>query len=341
SRWLKHELLSQIRIYNMYGITEGVIHSTIMLVDIEYLKINKNIIGMPLEDVEIMIVDNDLQPVRQGMIGEILLGGRLAKGYMNNSIKNKQKFIEHHFVKFNSTLWLKTGDLARYAHDGLIEYKNRLDRQLKLRGHRIEPAHIESCLLNFESINQVYVILKKGYHSNNKLVAYIVSNEKYKQKEEELLLNLKKRLPSYMIPSEIIFLPSLPLTLNGKIAESLLPNNSLPNIQLSNDLSLTSKLLKIWIELLDNKNIKIDDNFFDCGGNSLLLHSLQMKIHEVFNINIKIIDIFQYPTIRSMINYLNTNEKTEAFPHVTKNLSKKPNFYRRKKTAINMEDKND
>ncbi|MGL6344741.1 MAG: amino acid adenylation domain-containing protein, partial [Waterburya sp.] len=235
----KHKDVSP-KLVNMYGITETTVHVTYRVltkrdVDIE----TSSVIGRPLSDLQVYLLDSHQQPVPIGVTGEIYVGGDgLARGYLNNPRLTAEKFIQ---ISFQSSLTTvgrenrlyKTGDLARYLSNGELEYLGRIDNQVKIRGFRIELGEIEAILAQYSAINDCVVIAREDTPEDKRLVAYFVARGKLEVKQ--LRDFLKSKLPDYMIPSAWVQLDALPLTSNGKVnRRALLTLDAVPTAIESN-----------------------------------------------------------------------------------------------------------
>ncbi|MBU3198527.1 amino acid adenylation domain-containing protein [Clostridium estertheticum] len=289
-------------IINEYGPTENTITTTSL---IGMSNINTSIIGKPISNNKVYILNknNDILPI--GVYGEICVSGQgLARGYMNNEELNTQKFVPNPFC-IDEKLY-KTGDIGRRLADGSIELLRRADKQVKIRGYRIELGEIETCLLAKEFINEAIITSFEEKNNNISLCAYFTSDNKLES--DFIKKSLSKELPEYMIPTYFIQLKSFPVNVNGKINKNLLikPNeNNYDKKEIScptNDIEL--KLLNIWKDVLIKDNISMNDNFFDIGGNSILLMRVQSKIEKSFLNDISIIDLFNYPTISKLSSYI-------------------------------------
>jgi amino acid adenylation domain-containing protein len=321
---------SNTKLINAYGVSEATIDSTYFEID-KLTPLSDAIvpIGRPFPHTQVYLLDNNLQPVPVGVWGEIYLGGSsLARGYLNNPELTKERFINNPFItQFNKDkkhllppascllpYLYKTGDKARYLPNGNVEFLERVDNQVKIRGFRIELTEIETAINQYLSIKKAVVVAKKDTSSNKYLVAYLVINEIKINTEiviAQLRNYLKEKLPDYMIPVAWEILTELPLTTNGKIDRLALQNIKIQNKQAA--IALTSNkqekiILAIWQELLQRENIGVNDNFFDVGGHSLLLAQVQEKLEQSFAINIAITDLFKYPSISSLANYLSQQE---------------------------------
>jgi amino acid adenylation domain-containing protein len=305
-------------IYNQYGPTETHVVTQFTL------KKNGNIgylppIGKPINNTQLYILDKQLQPLPVGVTGELHIGGDgLARGYLNRPDLTAEKFIDN---PFGEEKLYKTGDLARYLPDGNIEYIGRIDDQVKIRGFRVELGEIETVLNQHPNIQQTVVIVRENEQGEKHLVAYIIA--KNNQPEiKELRQFLSQKLPDYMIPLGFIFVENFPLTHNGKIDKKALPK---PDLNTNREEEFTAprnetelKLANIWSEVLQLDKIGIHDNFFALGGHSLLAVKMVSRIRTIFQLEISLVYIFQYPTIGQLGDLLsdlilteNNNENLE------------------------------
>ncbi|MEN0053347.1 MAG: amino acid adenylation domain-containing protein, partial [Mucilaginibacter sp.] len=267
---------------HVYGPTENIVYSTYCKLK-DYNTDNTVPIGLRLADKYTYILDERLYPVPVGVAGELYIGGPgVARGYFNRSELTAARFVVNPFIvegdEANGNMRMyKTGDLARWLPDGNIEFLGRNDDQVKIRGYRIELGEIEQVLLTLPGIDQCCVVVKvrkSGINHTNYLVAYYVSTEGIVlPAADEIKVQLSMRMPSYMIPAVLMELPSLPLTLNGKIDKRALPepdmrSEAVEYVAPKNDKEST--LCQLWQEVLGLDRIGITDEFFRLGGNSIL-----------------------------------------------------------------------
>jgi non-ribosomal peptide synthase protein (TIGR01720 family) len=217
------------------------------------------------------VLDEQLEPVPIGVIGELYVGGLgLARGYLNRPGLTAQQFIANPFA--NGDRLYRTGDRVRYRSDGNLEFIGRSDEQVKLRGYRIELGEIESALLGHEGVQQAVVVVREEEPGEKRLVGYVVSADTQLD-VSELKARLKQRLPGYMMPSVIVRLDALPLTTNGKVDHKALPA---PEGRTQTDTGyvaprtpMETTLASIWCEVLRLDQVGAEDNFFDLGGDSI------------------------------------------------------------------------
>ncbi|WP_337871679.1 amino acid adenylation domain-containing protein, partial [Ignavibacterium sp.] len=303
------------KLINMYGITETTVHVT-------YRPLSKNdlnsgsLIGFPIPDLKIYLLDENLKPVPKGETGEIFVGGSgVSLGYLNRPELNQKRFISNPFSNDNQDKLYKTGDLAKLLENGEFEYIGRIDHQVKIRGFRIELGEIENTLRKVSFIKDCAVKAHKLSEENIILLAYVVSDSDFS--ENKVKNYLKEFLPDYMIPNHFVRIDRIPLTPNGKADLKSLPfpSNKLKSkdtISNTHQLSdIENQVYDIWKEILSINEISFDDNFFDLGGNSLLMGRLQLELNKKFNLDIPIVDLFNYSTIESIskhISYLKNSE---------------------------------
>ena len=292
-------------VWNMYGPTETTIWSSIKKIE---KATDASNIGMPINNTSLFILDDDMHLLPVGTAGRLFIGGDgLAKGYYKNDELTNQKFIKSPFGE--NDLIYETGDLAKWNDLGEVEFLGRNDNQVKIRGYRIELGEIETKLNEIEDIKDSVVIAKKGNNQDAFLAAFI-------QKTEESLTNqniidkLRTDLPEYMIPLSITSLETFPLTPNKKIDRKALSEMNLFRSEKANSFKkanteLEKTLVSLWQESLDCKQkISLDDNFFSLGGHSLNAVKLQSLISEHISLKISLKNIFDFPTIETLANYL-------------------------------------
>ena len=290
---------------HVYGPTETTTFATYFEITADF---NVLPIGKPISNTRIYILNNQLL-CGIGMIGEICIGGDgLARGYLNRQELTDEKFVRNPFLP-NERMY-RTGDLARWLPDGNIEFCGRIDKQVKLRGFRIELEEIESRLLELDVIAEAVVIIRGEESEEKFLCAYVVLvDDTPISKIKEWL---SETLPSYMIPSMIICLDTMPLNANGKINPNELP---IPEIRDSAVFvaprSKTEEVLvNIWSEVLAIDNPGIYDNFFVLGGHSLTGAIIASRIHKELDIKLPLKVLFKAQTIAEISEYIKTTVKS-------------------------------
>ena len=295
------------KLINNYGPTENtVVATSYEIVDSKLI----SSIGKPISNVQTYIVDNNVNMLPIGVVGELCISGdSLARGYLNQSELTAEKFIRNPFSDDPNSRLYKTGDLARYLPDGNIEFIGRKDDQVKIRGFRIELGEIESALNQQEEVSANVVLVKEFNSGSKQLVAYVVPSKDIGDKNlnvEKLRGELSKTLPEYMVPSLFVSLETIPVTPNGKIDKKALPE---PEVKVENDHiapsnELEDSVVKVWAEVLgiDENVISTNKSFFEIGGNSMLSVKLQQKLSQLDEFkDIQVADLFKYYTINKLV----------------------------------------
>lgn len=274
-------------------------------------------IGRPIANTQVYILDQNLQSVSIGEAGELYIGGDgLARGYLKRPDLTTEKFITHSFDNNLATRLYKTGDLARYLPDGNIEFLGRIDNQVKIRGFRIELGEIEREIAQHPNVREIVVLARQDEVGEKQLTAYIVPHYNSGYTHNKLRSFLQQRLPNYMVPSAFMMLESLPLTANGKVDRHKLPVPSRERPQLEQayiapQSDLERLLAGILSELLKIDRVGIDDNFFDLGATSISILQVAARIKQELGIELPAVKLFQYSTIGSLANYLDSNQNSQ------------------------------
>lgn len=294
---------------------------------------NKIPIGRGIADTQLLVLNPSGQLAGIGEVGEIYVRSPyLAKGYLHDNRNQPSPFIHNPFSQssHSSDRLYKTGDLGRYQLEGQVEYLNRCDRQIKLRGFRIEPGEIESTLCMHPQVKSAVVVAiypDASIHrrSNNpRLAAYVVPylGQSLKQPSYSLCQYLQQRLPAQCIPSTFTVLETLPLTPNGKLDHQALcqlesAQLSLPHSRVPAKDMLEQQLIKIWENVIDVRPIGIRDNFFELGGHSLLAIQLFAAIEQVFGTRLPLSKLFEGPTVEALAFNLRDRDRPSQFAALT------------------------
>lgn len=319
-------LLKDVDLHNLYGPTEAAIDVTAWNCKSSG---HKHIIpiGKAISNTQIYILDKNMKPVPIGIKGELYIGGvNVAKGYLNKSELTNEKFIENPFNADKDSKLYRTGDLARFLDDGNIEYLGRIDDQVKVNGLRIELGEIEAAINNYKDVKESAVLVK-SIKNNNYIIAYIVSDADINQADIKSFIG--EKLPDYMVPSYFIYLDSLPLSPNGKLNRSALPEVNTEVVQItteyiapSNDIE--KEICQIVEETLGVERIGVHDNFFDLGANSLQIIQLNKQIKEKLGINIPVVSLFKHTSTKELSSFLSGNEGfADTFKHVSDRAKRK------------------
>lgn len=257
-------------LWNMYGPTETTVWSTVSRIDSPESEIT---IGRPIGNTVVRNLDSNLQPVPIGIPGELFIGGdSVADGYINQPALNEEKFIRDPYGGPNDRLY-RTGDTVRWRSDGQLLHLGRNDRQVKLRGFRIELEEIESILLEHGDCKNAAVVTWEAAPGDIRLVAYVVPRRGSSVSGVKFRKSLRQKLPDYMIPQHFVELRDLPMTANEKVDRKRLPNplTSAPSSDKPKPTGETEKLMaKVWEDVIGRSDIARDDNFFEIGGHSLV-----------------------------------------------------------------------
>ncbi|MCX7923871.1 MAG: amino acid adenylation domain-containing protein [Clostridia bacterium] len=313
--WIKSDNCS-CEIVNTYGPTECTdISSFYRLANSSFEGAKTIPIGKPVYNTRIYILDKYLNPVPQGVTGELCIGGvGVARAYYNDSVLTAQKFVGT--SRLPDERIYKTGDLARWMPDGNIEFLGRMDYQVKIRGYRIELEEIEAALLKIEVIKEALVIDREDRSEGKYLCAYVVADGDLNVSSlKEFLSGV---LPSYMIPSKIVQLEKMPLTPNGKIDRKALPqpiigvDTGIRHVEPRNETE--QKLTEIWKEILQLERISIEDNFFELGGHSLKGVTLTFKIQKELDTEVSLTEVFNHPTVKELAEYIQSTGRSGYSP---------------------------
>ncbi len=284
-----------------YGPTENTTFTTThSIIESDFLLPNIPI-GKAITNTTLYVLDKYMQPVPIGALGELYIGGQgIAIGYRNKPELTQFKFIKDPFINKKNALLYKTGDMVRWMPDGGLDFKERQDSQIKIRGFRVELDAIHSHLLTHSLIHDCYIKTYQDAKHNKMIVAYYVAKEKIS--DVSLHHFLKSHLPEYMIPSIFVHMHHLPLNINGKVNATKLPAPDLSQKVLSSTYkspksAIEKKITSIWSELFHIKPIGIHDSFFELGGDSLLVTHLSLKIKKKLDFDLILHDFLENPTI--------------------------------------------
>jgi amino acid adenylation domain-containing protein/non-ribosomal peptide synthase protein (TIGR01720 family) len=302
---LQEKLFSKLNVefYNLYGPTEATIDATYFKCGGDY-KSKFFPIGKPVYNATAYILDKYQNPVPAGISGELYLGGvNIARGYLNNDELTRERFLVDAFRTAPGRKLYRTGDLATFTPDGNIQFVGREDHQIKLRGFRIELEEIEAVLSAHEKVKESIVIIREDEPGVRRLTAYVIFKDGQGAEAQELKDHLRKSLPLYMIPSDIMILLKMPLTPNLKIDRNALPVPEIPKLISENYVSpalpAETILADIWKKVLGIDRVGIHDNFFELGGDSIISIQIISRANQE-GIKISPKQIFQYQTIAGL-----------------------------------------
>jgi amino acid adenylation domain-containing protein len=301
-------------VWNHYGPTETAICATRERISVETERVT---LGRPIDGVSVYVLDKERHPVAAGETGEIYIGGAgVGRGYRNRPDLTEQSFLSDPFSGIPGARMYKTGDLGRLLPDGRLDFQGRVDSQVKLRGFRVELEEVESAIRSFEGVHAAFAEVVEYGADDHRLVGYFFAKKEIVA--AELRTALRQRLPYYMIPSVLVPLESLPMTINGKVDREALksiraafelgaPPRSAPPP--SDDLE--AKLLAIWQRSLKVRNIGPHDDFFDMGGHSLLAARMFAEVQKVNGRKIPLSVLIQNPTVAELASYLRNQPETD------------------------------
>jgi amino acid adenylation domain-containing protein len=299
---------SGAELHNLYGPTEAAIDVTAWACRRD--DPNPVPIGRPIANTQVYVLDRFRQPVPVGVVGELHIAGRnLARGYLNRPELTAERFIDSPFDPTPGARLYRTGDLARFRGDGAIEFRGRLDHQVKLRGFRIELGEIEAALTDHEQVREAVVVAHEYRPGDLRLVAYLTVDGADAPDPGRLAGHLKQRLPEYMVPAAFEVLDEFPLTSSGKVDRTALPEPASLRSQVVVQFAapqddLEESLAGLWRRILSVVRVGRHDNFFDLGGHSLLLAELRTALAAELGREVSMVELFQNPTVASLAEHL-------------------------------------
>lgn len=299
------ECYPDVKLINMYGITEITVHATYREMNDSDFKGEKSNIGYPLPTLTSYIFDENQKLVPIGVTGEIYIGGKgVARGYLNQPELTGQRFIANPFIP-NDVIY-RSGDLAKWLPDGTMEYLGRKDFQVKIRGYRIECGEIETQLLNHPTVREAVVLARETEEGSKYLCAYIVGEED--TDITAIRKHLEKQLPDYMVPSYFMLIEQIPLTSNGKVDRGNLPLPDVQSWMRRNEYEapqgeLEEQLAEIWAKVLEVNQVGRTDDFFEIGGHSIKAVKLDLEL-EQNDLLIEDMLVYSCRTIKDMAEYI-------------------------------------
>jgi hypothetical protein len=265
-------------------------------------------IGRPISNTQLYVLDAAMQPVPPGISGELFIGGDgLARCYWNDEALTTTRFVPHPFSSRPGERLYRTGDRVRQRGDGVLEYLGRLDHQVKIRGFRVEPGEVEATLRACDGVREAVVQLREDGTGGRRLVAYVVADAAGAAQGLRLRRALQEKLPDHMVPSVVVCLPAMPLTANGKVDRDRLPapgDASGLATGIAPSTELEQAIAVIWRDVLALDHVGVDDNFFEIGGQSLLMARVHSRLQTTLARDVSMLDLFRLPTIRSLAAYL-------------------------------------
>jgi amino acid adenylation domain-containing protein/FkbH-like protein len=296
-------LQAEPSLYNFYGPTETTVWSTVH----HFSSVDEPlVIGRPLANTQVYILDRHLEPVPIGVAGELYIGGDgVASGYLKRPQLDAERFIADPFASTAGRRMYRTGDLGRYLSDGRIEFLGRADHQVKLRGYRIELGEIEAVLNRHAAVKQCVVAAREDQAGDKRLVAYVVPHDENGASAADWHAWNKDRLPEYMLPAAYVTLQKLPLSPNGKVDRAALPapdyvHSGLARSEGELRTPAEEVIAGIWEDVLRLERVGRNDQFFDLGGHSLLATRVVSRIRQAFDVDLPLRTLFEAPVLAAL-----------------------------------------
>lgn len=314
SIWQKY-VGDRIRWCNVYGPTEATVTATVYepapgWEDDDFTTVP---IGHPIENVQAYVLDDDLNPLPAGGLGELYIGGAgVAAGYLNMPELTSRRFISDRFSSQPGARLYRTGDIVRSGPGGCLEYAGRGDDQVKVRGYRIELGEVEAAVSGHLAVRACAVVVKERELDDKRLVCFVVADREGTAFVEELRAFLRQLLPWYMMPSSVHVVPSLPMTANLKIDRRALQSLEVvepPRDHVPPRSPAEQALLQIWEDALQRKDISVIDDFFDLGGHSLIAASIISRVRSSLGIELPVREFFASPTIEGLANAVTRGDR--------------------------------
>jgi len=289
-------------LWNLYGPTETAVYSAIHKISATDGTV---LVGRPVDNTQIYILDLHQQPTSIGVQGEICIGGAgVARGYLNRPELTAEKFVPNPFINALGARMYRTGDLGRYRTDGIIQCLGRVDHQVKLRGFRIELGEIEAVLMQHPGIRHAVTDVRASSTGEKRLVGYFVPDAKAPA-VSELRAFLKSKLPEYMVPSVFMPLDTLPVSPSGKLNRRALPEPDDARPELTREFVAPSTpveeaVAEIFSDVLEIRQVGVHDDFFELGGHSLLATRVVSRLRDRFQIEMTPRFLFESPTVQQM-----------------------------------------
>ena len=275
-------------------------------------------IGLPIDNTEVYLLDEGLQPVPVGVTGELYVGGAgLARGYLGRPALTAERFVPHPFSSEPGARLYKTGDLARRLADGNVEFLGRADHQVKIRGFRVELGEIEAVLCMYEDIREAVAVALDDGAGGKRIAAYFTTTPGATPQARELRGFMKERLPDYMVPTSFVPMEELPLTSNGKIDRRALPapaevGADADETRAAGPTPTEEVLAGIWSQVLGGAGVGVGQNFFEAGGHSLLATQVMSRVAEVFKVELPLRTLFEEPTLSGLGAAIDKAVRAEA-----------------------------
>ncbi|MGY5484988.1 amino acid adenylation domain-containing protein [Paenibacillus sp. ALE2] len=318
-----YEIMDErVQLVSLYGQTETTLAKVFHRIKPEDV-VKPNIpIGKPISGARVAILNEDLQLCAQGVTGEIYIRTPYRSlGYYNNDELNKERFIPNPFNNDPTDIIYRTGDLGRVLEDGNIEFLGRVDRQIKIRGFRVELNEVENTLLLHPKVKEAAIIAKQNDQGTTYICAYVVLNvlngviEPQEQVNHEFRQFIALKLPDYMVPQYFIAIDQLPMSLNGKLDYKALPEPEQQRYIAPAD-EIESRLAELWCEILGLKQVGRMNRFLESGGHSLNVISLVYKVYQEYNVELPLAEIFKNITLAELADYIRGANSSSDSTHI-------------------------
>ncbi|KAA8879752.1 amino acid adenylation domain-containing protein, partial [Nocardia colli] len=305
SDWVARHGDSAPLLVNMYGITETTVHVSYRALDAATIAAaSGSVVGRAIAGLRVFVLDNRLRPVPVGVAGEMYVAGpQLARGYLGRPDLSATRFVANPLAGSDSvgSRLYRSGDLARWNRFGELEYLGRADDQVKVRGFRIELGEIESAILAQPGIAQAAVIVREDQPGDQRIVAYVVAEPEIVPVLDRVRDGAAERLPSYMVPSALVRLEWIPLTVNGKLDRRALPAPAVQSRAFRAPVTpVQETVAAVFAEVLDLPRVGVDDDFFDLGGNSLIATRVVSRIGAALGTTVAVRALFEAPTVAAL-----------------------------------------
>jgi amino acid adenylation domain-containing protein len=307
----------ELPMYHSYGLAETTITATCEAYTGTRERLDTTV-GRPIVNTRCYVLDRYLNLVPPGVVGDLYVGGaQLARGYRGEPALTASRFVPDLFDDAPGAILYRTGDLGRLTPDGSVEFLGRADNQVKIRGLRIEPEEIEAKLKSCPGIRRSAVVVRREGPGVTRLIAYCVPTEPAGGDEDAVRNWLSSRLPDYMVPGHVVFVPDLPELPSGKINRRALAERpvsrtgSAPRLEPAQ--GLERRIAEVWREVLGLDRVDAEENFFDLGGNSLLLLKAQSRLEQELARPVPRVDLFAHTTVRALAAHLSTGDGNQEW----------------------------